>query len=404
MIISTLNYTPLELTNKNEATEVAEEAEKGATLSPVVIAKYHVVPSNADLSFLTEGQEVTFNVKANDSFKVTRTRADASKDFAVTGKYLGRSTEEGEEDMICIEVKVEGTPATDKKISVVALQLVEGEGDDQVVYTSDYATVFSEEINDIRIAMIADKDYHYRRATEEIAGLDDEAGIKDKETYLEELDTLSCDTTVVVDTPLDLMTITEAHFLPGEDDKDAKCEADKNTLEALGLKWNFELVNIKDYELGDITNVTLEDNKLTATMDAMDLTPTVRVSLLDGENNVQIAYIKTWVAPVDTNSTVNVGQFTFDCDGDTLAFAIADIAEALGMTEENFKRVYPEFKTSLEEEGEESTDVTGATEGTGAEAAAGSDAEPTTTEEEVEKEGGVDDVFVEVAGIIPTVW
>ena len=352
ILISTLNYNALTLNEKDTAKEEAEaDAEADAsTISPTVIARYHVVPSNADLSFLKDGDEVSFAIRANDTFKTIRTRAAASEDFNVTGIYRGLDEEPG---VIKIEVKVEGTAATEEAISVVALQL---QNEDEI-YTSDYATVFSEDIADLRIAMIVEAeeeeeeaDYHYRRATEAIAGTDAESGLPDYTVYLEELDTNSCDVAVVPEEDFDLAAITEAHFL-GEQACDGP---DPSVFESLGLDWLWELVDIEDYELGDITAVTLsEDGVLNAGLDAMDLTPTVRVSLLNGEENVQIAYIKTYVAPQDLESEVDAGQFTFDCDGDTLDVESVNIYEQLNITKETFERVYPEFKLTLDEEEED---------------------------------------------------
>ena len=361
ILIQTLNYNPLTLNDKDTSDEQAEASEETITVSPKVIAKYHVIPSNADLSFLEENPNVAFAIQANDPFKTIRTgtRADASDDFNVVGVYKGRESEleeDGAYDVICIEVAVEGTAATDDRISVVALQLTNGEE----TYTSDYATVYSEELNDLRIARTPgaeeevgeDYDYHYRRATEGISATDDEAGITDYETYLEELVPESCDTVLVVDEAMDLKKITEAHVLVEGEEGCERIDPAK-----LELKWKFELVDIEDYDLGDLTYVTLneETDEVTATIDAMDLTPTVRVSLVTDEEepqNAQIAYIKMYVAPLELETELDLGQWEFSCEGDTLTFTAEDVYTKLGMTEETFKRVYPDFTLVIEEEGE----------------------------------------------------
>ena len=349
ILIQSLKYAPLELIDKDTEDEVAEEAEDSITVSPKVIAKYHVIPSNADLSFLTPGEsEVNFVIRPNDPFKTIRTRAEASEDFNVTGVYMG--LDEEEEDVIKIEVTVEGTPATDKLISVVALQLTNaGE-----MYTSDYATVFSEKLDSLRIAMPQmeeDADYHYRRATEAIAALDDEAGISDLAVYTEDLNIESCDTTLVYDKEKKyaeqvLEDITEAHVIAEGEDGCVIIDPKK-----LELNWLFELVDIEDWAVGALDEISLVENEdeshsIKATIDAMDLTPVVRASLVsEDEENAQIAYIKFYVAPQDFDSTVEMGEFTFSCEGDSLQTEEINIYQQLGMTKETFERVYPNFMT-----------------------------------------------------------
>ena len=85
ILIQTLTYYPQLLNEKDTEEEVAEEVEDSLVVSPKVIAKYHVIPSNADLSFLAEGDTVAFVRRDNDPFKTIRTRAKASEDFNVIG-------------------------------------------------------------------------------------------------------------------------------------------------------------------------------------------------------------------------------------------------------------------------------------------------------------------------------
>ena len=350
ILIQTLNYPTQtiedEVYNTNE--EVAVEDEDTVTVSPKVIAKYHVIPSNADLSFL-DTAKINFVIRPNDPFKTIRTRAEASEDFNVTGKYLGR--DEKEADVICIEVEVEGTAATDEYISVVALQVANLDE----TYTSDYACIFSEQLDSLRIAMPADEDYHYRRALEEVAGIaveDAEAGIPDIPVYLDTLNIASCDTTLIYDVPQDLLKITEAHVVAeGADD----CE--KIDPAKLGLDWKFELVDIDDWPLGSIENVKLEGTEVTAGIDAMDLTPVVRTYLVNADKkNAQIAYIKFYVAPQDFDEDQDMGKFTFDCDGDTLD-VVTKVYEDAGMSKETFLRVYPDFKYDAPETATEGKDT-----------------------------------------------
>ena len=350
IVINTLKYPTQTIEDDvfNTPEEVAVESEDSTLVSPKVIARYHIVPGVDKEYFDTT--EVTFVVRPDDPFYVTRTRAK-SENLVVTGKFVG--VDEKEPDVVLIEVNVEGTAATDDYISVVALQLTNG-GE---TYTSDYATIFSQKLDDLRIAMPAKEDYHYRRALEEVAGisaLDAEAGIPDLEVYLEEVNVESCDTSLVYDQPLDLLTITEAHVTAEGEEKCQAIDAAK-----LNLDWKFELVDIEDWTVGAIDQITLDEEAktVTATINAMDLTPVVRTYLVnDDEENAQIAYIKFYVAPQDFENDQDMGELEFSCEGDELV-AETNVYEKFGMTKETFLRVYPEFKTTLEEEDDEAGDT-----------------------------------------------
>ncbi|MBP5734357.1 MAG: hypothetical protein J6W53_00840, partial [Candidatus Methanomethylophilaceae archaeon] len=357
ILVQTLNYKTQSIDEDiyNTPEEVAVENEEDSiTVSPKVIAKYHVIPSNADLSFLEDGDTVVFVRRDNDPFKTIRTRAKASEDFNVIGVYRG--IDEDEEDVIDIEVTVEGTPATEEFISVVALQLT----NEDEMYTSDYATVFSEQLDSLRIAMPADEDYHYRRALEEVAGiaeLDAEAGIDTLEVYIDSLNIASCDTILIYDQKMDLLSITEAHVVAEGQEGCQVIDPAK-----LNLRWEFDAVEIEDWEVGAFDEITLvntdEEKSITASIDAMDLTPVVRAYLVnDDDENAQIAYIKFYVEPQDFEVELDLGQFEFSCEGDSLDFNVSQIYEALGMSEETFYRVYPNFTMTLEEEAEDAEAV-----------------------------------------------
>ena len=349
ILVSTLNYNPLTLKEADSEKEIAEADTTVNTISPAVIAKYHVIPSNADLSFLEVGDSVKFVIRENDPFKVTR--AEATDDFDVVGIYQGRDTVET--DVINVEVKVTGKPATAELISVVALQLTK----EDETYTSDYATVFSEDIDDLRIANteIEEEPAHYRRATEGIATADAEAAIADIPAWTAEFDTLSVDHQMAYDEEFDLNEYVVAHFL-GE--KECNGE-DAATFNALGLTWKFELV--KNYEVGNSEMFTLKDGVLTAKDgNAINLTPIVRVYLQDGENNVQIAYVKVWVAPsakkFDIIWSKNNGevddQFEFKCEGDTLyadsTVLKKQVYNLFPITRTNFDAAYPTFVDAVD--------------------------------------------------------
>ena len=362
ILVSTFNYTPLALKDTNKVSEFAEAAADTSLLvTPVVTAKYHVIPSDADLSFLNVGDSVKFVLRAEDPFIVSRAD-EPSEDFSVAGIYQGRDTTET--DVINIEVKVTGKPAEGSLISVVALQLQNG----TEIYTSDYATIFAQEIADIRIAdPTNEEDAHYRRATEVISGTDDEAFISDVEAWTEAFDTLSVDHQMAYDEAFDLKKYVVAHFLGEEelDSQETECAgANEKIFEGLGFTWKFELV--ENYEIGDSEMFDLtEDGVLTAKDgNAINLTPIVRVTIVDPENddnNVQIAYVKVWVAPSDKETDITwkkvggdvLDEVVFECEGDSL---VADstvlykkVYDLFPITKTNFDAVYTEFVQSYDE-------------------------------------------------------
>lgn len=318
ILVSTLHYSPLELKDTNTVNENAVPKDTVLNVTPPSIAKYHVIPSNADLDFLHVGDTVKFVVRENDPFIVTR--ANATDDFKVVGIYQGRDTVET--DCINVRVDVTGLPATDKNISVVALQLTK----DDETYTSDYATVFSEDINDVRIAdptNVEDDDAHYRRATEVISGTDAEAFLN-VPVWTDTFDTLSVDHQMAYDEAFNVKEYVIAHFIQGQE-----CRPNEKTFEGLGFTWKFELVEDYDFCDYDLTNLTDEGVLTVKDGNAINTTPIVRVTIKDGDNNVQIAYVKVWVAPTGKKFEITwskkVGanidvddQFEFKCEGDTL--------------------------------------------------------------------------------------
>ena len=229
ILVSTFKYNPLTLKDADKVSENAVADTASFNVTPIVTAKYHVIPSDADLSFLTEGDTVKFVLREKDPFIVSRAAIEPTKDFSVTGIYRGLDKEEV--GVIDIEVKVTGKPAEDELISVVALQLQNG----TEIYTSDYATIFSQDIADIRIADRTKKEEpsHYRRATETISKTDSEAAIADLAAWTEQFDTLSVDHQMAYDAAFDLNEYVIAHFLAAQEEpvdgeegaqKELKCD------------------------------------------------------------------------------------------------------------------------------------------------------------------------------------
>ena len=358
MVISTFSYNPLLLEDADSEDEIAVPDTTTNLITPAVIAKYHVIPSNADLSFMNEGDTVKFVLRANDPFYSTRTEA---QNLEIVGFYAGRDTTET--DVINIKVDVTGIPATDVHISVAALQLTNK--DLKETYTSDYATIFALPIDSLRIAdplNEEDNDAHYRRAVKGISEKDADAFIDDAEPWTAEFDTLSCDIKMSYRDELDLDDVVVAHFLGGTENEPT-CQPNEKLFKDMGLTWKFELV--ENYELGDSEQFDIdEDNVFTANDgNAQNLTPIVRVYIMDGENAVEIAYIKIWIAPVsaetsiiwDTDEEENhkplkydiKDEFFFSCEGDDV-FADSvklyeKVYDVVDMDRAHFDALYAKF-------------------------------------------------------------
>ena len=112
-------------------------------VQPAILAQYHVNPTNADLSFLKEGSSQSSPSSLSECKKI-ETKAKASKDFAVTPIF--KSFENG---VLSVEVKVEGYPATDELLSVMALNIEKADGE---FVTSDYAMLQKNELDNLVIA------------------------------------------------------------------------------------------------------------------------------------------------------------------------------------------------------------------------------------------------------------
>jgi len=361
MLSSTVTYNALTLKNKDSEKETTSEASKASSVATPVIAEYHVNPTTA---VLTDKEKYEFVVKENTPFKVTRSEA---VDFAATPTFV--SCEDG---ILKVKVDLEGIPASEELISVLALKVTYEE--DTVSVVSDYATVFSDDLGELRIVEPnayakfhygANVDVHYRRFIAET----------DSEAYNQEIvwstnsdleaTKATCDTTVLYNGTLDLNQIVAAHTVSEE----GCVERSKEELEALGLTFEFQVV--KNYKVGSPETdqadfVTLEDGIFTPKVystegkAAIGRTPIIRVLLKKGNDIVQVAYIKVFIgdevtAPVDNSFHLNVydedgnlGAFSFDCDGDTLYTTVEEmntkIYNVLGLSKYDFHDIYSEFE------------------------------------------------------------
>lgn len=391
MLIKTLTYNALTIKNIDSQNEKAEAAKEASTISPTIVAQYYVNPANAKLD-----STFTFDFVTEPNLDYLATRTDASEDFKVEvagwkeGKHQGRR-------VIDVTLKVTGAPAIpdeeSMKISVVALEAKTPDG--QLVL-SDYATLFSNPIDDLRIAdpiaeakkkgIVDPYDEHYRRAIKGINVVDDEAYLNEKAAW-EWANTLPeskaiCDTVVLYNGSIDLAGVVAAHAVGA-----TKCaELTAKDIEDLGLQWNIELV--KNYKIGtpvtdqadfvkmDGTVFTPKVFDLESSEAAIGRTPIFRVSIVNpaikdkaGKPEiVECAYVKVFIgAPEDViedaTFPINLGPVSFSCADTTLSITVKQMNEEvytpMHTSHDNFRATYTADATKAEGVGtvEENTDM-----------------------------------------------
>lgn len=298
-----------------------------------------------------------FALEANGDF--IKSRANASKDFAAKPEFV-----EFKDGILKVKVNVTGTPATAEKITTVALQAQRKNGE---TVTSDYVTIFKKDMDPLYLADVekinrsTPEDYHYRRGTVGINKLDAEAGAKVKNYLVWSKDAQKkevVDTVVAYNGQLDLSTFVGVHQKSKEG-----CSVVKD-LTPLGMSIKYEVV--KNYLLG--TNKTDQKDFVTVTEDgivtpkvfnttgeaAIDRTPIVRVSLMNGSNVVQVAYVKikivkpSEIKPAKDPIPLTVDEFKFVCDQNgtsetTVEQINVQLYNKLGMSKNEFHKAYPYF-------------------------------------------------------------
>ena len=345
-------------------------------VQPAILAQYHVNPTNADLSFLKEGTSDFLSFIVVPNAKKVETKAEASEDFAVTPIF--KSFENG---VLTVEVNVEGYPATDELLSVMALNIEKADGE---FVTSDYAMLQKNELDDLVIAFknsyakenLDTLDAHLRRALEP-QGI----SVKDELAYVSKYEAWTvgemtmdearktCDVSVKFDSSLDLKAIVAAHTVKGANDTNDS-ELVAADLERLGLTWDFEVV--KNYKIGteidpSLTDqaefVTLEDGVFTpkvfstSGIASVGRTPIIRVALKHGDDVVAYAYIKVFISNRDKEEFdaeyVFDDSFGFVCLTEdslltTVKYMNEKIYNEIGMPAKEFHGLYDAFMDSLD--------------------------------------------------------
>ena len=337
-----------------------EKWTEGATkvVNPETYAYYHVNPANASEEQL---KNLIFALEANGEFIKDRipSRAKASDDFAAKPEFV-----EFKDGILKVKVNVTGTPATAENITTVALQAQRKNGE---TVTSDYTTIYKKDMDPLYLADVekinrsTPEDYHYRRGTVGISVKDTEAGAKVKDYLVWSEDAQKkevVDTVVAYNGKLDLSTFVGVH-----QKSSTGCSVVKD-LTPLGMSIKYEVV--KDYKLG--TNKTDQKDFVTVTENgivtpkvftttgeaAIDRTPIVRVSLMNGSNVVRVAYVKikivkpSEIKPAKDPIPLTVDEFKFVCRQDgasttTVEQINVQLYNKLGMSKNEFHKAYPVF-------------------------------------------------------------
>ncbi len=352
--ISSFEYKALSAgATKDSKNEIWTE---GATkvVNPETYAYYHVNPANASEEQL---KNLIFALEANGDF--IKSRAKASDDFAAKPEFV-----EFKDGILKVKVNVTGTPATAENITTVALQAQRKNGE---TVTSDYATIYKTNMDPLYLADIekinrsTPEDYHYRRGTVGISVKDTEAGAKVKNSLVWSEDAQKkevVDTVVAYNGQLDLSTFVGVH-----QKSKTGCSVVKD-LTPLGMSIKYEVV--KNYILGE--NKTDQKDFVTVTEDgivtpkvfnttgqaAIDRTPIVRVSLMNGSNVVQVAYVKikivkpSEIKPAKDPIPLTVDEFKFVCKKNGVSETTVEqinvqLYNKLGMSKNEFHKAYPFF-------------------------------------------------------------
>ena len=352
--ISSFSYNDLSAgATKDSEKEIWTGAKEATVINPETYAYYHVIPANASEAQL---KNLMFALEANGDY--IKSRAAASKDFAAKPEFV-----EFKDGILKVKVNVTGTPATDEKITTVALQANRKNGE---VVTSDYTTIYK---NDMDPLFLADtvkinkkENYHFRRGTVGISNKDTEAGTKVKGYEVWSKDAqkkAEVDTVVAYNGKLDLSTFVGVH-----QKSKTGCSVVKD-LSPLGMSIKYDVV--KNYILGEKTKTDQKDfisvsedgivtPKVFSTSGeaAIDRTPIVRVSLMNGSKVVEVAYVKIKIVrpeeiiPAKDPIPLTVDDFKFVCDKagaskTTVEQINVQLYNKLGMSKKEFHTAYPYY-------------------------------------------------------------
>ena len=353
--VASFSYLPQKLANANSSTEKSvSNGDPEDVVNPQTYAYYHVNPSNVSVDQL---KNLKFVVKANADYISTSStsRAAASEDFDAVASYESFDTDNG---IVKVKVDMKGLPATEEKISVVALQATKSNNEK---VTSDYATMYKQGMKELRLANKAKfeeatpVDYHYRRAAKGINSVDADAGISNKAVW-DTTDKSDIDLDLQYDGSIDLNNYVQAHEVG------TKCSV--ADLDALNFGIKFEIV--KNYKIGSNETdqaefVNLKDGVLSAKVfteaskkfAAVGRTPIVRAQIYNKSNNkvVEYAYIKVNIvkkAVENKEVSFGIGDFKFDCTTNSVLVSTVEainlnLYNEMSMDRDEFHNTYTYF-------------------------------------------------------------
>lgn len=359
------DYKPLTINSKDSKSENLSEG-TAIQRDPSTYAYYHVNPANADFNLIKD--HLQFVVKADAEYVKTRSTSSNLR--------LAAEAVELKEGVLKVKVIASGIPATGDNISVAALQSVAVKD----TITSDYVTVCNTDV-DLRIAIKGSTDKDLRT---QINAADPLAytPVKTLRAWEDYAAAGNVDITLPYDGQLDLNQVFVVH--------DTKNKHFEYTPENLEMKWKFEIV--RNYQVGETTTVLQtnnavitvqptdqadfvslsEDGILTAKVyddnrkdAAIGRKPLLRISLMDGTRAVQIAYARVEIgghqsAPTATRKegivvkaidpTNPAGRYKLAYECGKFKYAVTtpeiineELYNAVGMSHEEFHRLYPTF-------------------------------------------------------------
>ena len=364
MEATTINYTPVLLKNDSPADkplatgETWTSASAAASLTPDVVASYHMNPSYFDVNKI---QSMSVVSDDKEYIQLGSTRAAASAPSVVDKSWLN-----SKDGMLSVTLNLDASKIVSDAdhVTVLAVQahMNDAEGNDTTV-TSDYAAIAKSTINNIKIA------------DPKLGGSSCTAG-KKFHIYTTAQQAISNNATheIVYNDPegVDLMELVQMHFTRNNN----ATETSTDDVSKYGMKWEFAESHYTagDNKTSESAHIYLKDNRVIAcTVDAngkpqpgnqdrstLERRPMVRVTLVDTtkttNNIVAVGFIKFRITekeaePADAiNIDFNGDGYDLSCTDynftQTWAQVEAQVLSKLNMSKEEFEQNYTVEKIS----------------------------------------------------------
>ena len=359
MEATTINYTPVLLKNDSPADkplatgETWTSASAAASLTPDVVASYHMNPSYFDVNKIQSMSVVSGD---KEYIQLGDTRAAESNPTVVDKSWLN-----SKDGMLNVTLNLDASKIKDDKehVTVLAVQahFNDKDGKDTTV-TSDYAAVAKSTIANVKIAD-AKKDGNTSCTANNLFHIYTTAQEAINNNYTHDLVYNDADGE-------DLMEIVRAHFVRNN----AASEQEMDDVSKYGMKWEFAESHYTagDNKTSESAHIYLKDNRVIAcTVDAngkpqpgnqdrstLERRPMVRVTLVDTtkttNNIVAVGFIKFRITekeaePADAiNIDFNGDGYDLSCTDynftQTWAQVEAQVLSKLNMSKEEFEQNY----------------------------------------------------------------